>query len=237
VIDTHCHLLPGLDDGPSTQAGALELARRLAADGISHVVCTPHFSPQFPTAQADGAARLAALRPEIEAAGLALNTALAAEVSPGYAVSMPLAELAERAIAGRFVLVEILADSPPPFFASVVERLAEASLAPIFAHPERCRAVHRHGSLLDWSRRRGALVQVVAPSLLGRWGKEVAAAAWRLIDTGRADLLASDAHGTRRRSVHLGEASALVRQRLGHAIVAELTEGRPASVLAGLAPS
>lgn len=236
MIDTHCHLLPGLDDGPPTQADALDLARRLAADGVSRVLCTPHYSAQFPTSHADAEARLSALRSELADACIRLEPALAAEVSPGYAVSVSPDDLARRSIAGRYVVVEVLADTPPPFFAAVLERLTEAGLAVIFAHPERCRALQRHAGLVDGIRRRGALLQVVAPSLLGRWGKEVAALAWRLVDTGRADLLGSDAHGVRRRSVHLGEAAALVRERLGDAAVSELTERRPASVLAGLAP-
>jgi protein-tyrosine phosphatase len=237
VIDTHCHLLPGLDDGPATESDAVELARCLAADDISTVVCTPHYSAQFPTSHADAGERLAALRSELVDAGIEVEAALAAEVSPGYAVSTPLEELVERSIAGRFAVVEVLSDTPPAFFATVQDRLAEADVAVIFAHPERCRALRRRPNLVDAIRRRGALLQVVAPSLLGRWGNDVATAAWRLIDTGRADLLASDAHGARRRSVALGEAAALVRARLGNAVARELTERRPASVLAGLVPA
>ena len=229
MIDTHCHLLPGLDDGPGSLGEAVSLARSLTADGIQRVVCTPHYSPQFPTSHADAVAGLRALRAEL--AGLGLETALAAEVSPGYAVSAPLDELRVRSLGGRFVVCEALADSQPAFFESALARLAEAALVPIFAHPERCRAVQRRIGLVDWARKRGALVQVVAPSLLGRWGGATSATAWRLIDTGRADLLASDAHGTRRRSVHLREAAALVTERLGAAVAATLTERRPAELL------
>jgi protein-tyrosine phosphatase len=80
------------------------------------------------------------------------------------------------------------------------------------------------------------VLQVVAPSLLGRFGEGAAEAGWRLVDTGRASLLASDAHGTKRRSVRLREATELVRRRLGDAFAADLTERHPALVLAGEAP-
>ena len=233
MIDTHCHLLPGLDDGPGSPDEALALARSLVADGIERVVCTPHYSPQFPTAHADAAAKLRALDGEL--AGLPLDTVLAAEVSPGYAVSAPLDELRSRALRGRYVVCEALPDSPPTFFEAALARLAEAGLAPIFAHPERCRAVQRRIGIVDWARKQGALVQVVAPSLIGRWGGATSATAWRLVDTGRADLLASDAHGTRRRSVHLREAAGIVAERLGAAVAAELTERRPAELLDGAA--
>jgi protein-tyrosine phosphatase len=234
VIDTHCHLVPGVDDGPKTPEEALDLARSLLADGIERVLCTPHYSSFFPTDHAEAAARLGALADDLRALGL--ETALAAEVSPGHAVSEPVEELAARSIAGRYVLVEALHDTPSTFFEGLFERLEPVGLLPIVAHPERCRALQRGTSLVDWIRRQGGVLQVVAPSLLGRFGDAAAETGWRLVDTGRASLLASDAHGTRRRSVRLREATDLVRARFGDAFAADLTERHPALVLAGEAP-
>lgn len=231
MIDTHCHLISGVDDGPADEAESIELARRLVADGVSSVVCTPHYSHGFPYPHERAAERHASLAEALETQAIALRTTLAAEVHPALAVSAPIEELRTRSIAGRYVLVEVLADSPGPFFASAVTRLGEAGLVPIFGHPERSRAVQRHIGALDAARRDGALVQIVAPSLLGRWGHGARVAAWRLVDTGRADLLASDAHGVRRRRPHLGEAAGLIAERLSPSVVAELTERKPAAVL------
>jgi protein-tyrosine phosphatase len=234
VIDTHCHLLPGLDDGPRTPEESLDLAESLVRDGIDRVLCTPHYSAQFPTSHAEAADRLRELTPALERAGLA--TVLAAEVSPGHAVSAPLEELRARAIGGRYLLVEVLRDTPAAFFGSVFARLEEISLVPVFGHPERCRALQRSGRLADRILRDGGLLQVVAPSLIGRFGEEASAAAWRLVDTGRAALVASDAHGTRRRSCHLGDAAGLVASRLGATAADELTLHGPARLLAGERP-
>ena len=234
MIDTHCHLLPGLDDGPKTREDALDLASALLADGIDRVLCTPHYSGQFPTSHAEASDRLGELRPDLERLGL--GATLAAEVSPGYAVSAPLEELRARAIGGRWLLVEVLRDTPSAFFDSVFARLEEVSLEPLFGHPERCRIVQRSTRVADRILRDGGLLQVVAPSLIGRFGHDAAEAGWRLVDTGRAALVASDAHGTRRRSCHLGDARRLVAGRLGEAAAAELTEHNPARVLAGERP-
>jgi protein-tyrosine phosphatase len=232
MIDTHCHLLPGLDDGPATMEDAIELAGLLVAGGVASVLCTPHYSRQFPTNHAAALERHAVLRGELAAAGVELATAVAAEVSPAFAVSAPLDELVLRSVGGRFLVVEVLADSPTSLFALVGERLGTRGLVPIFGHPERSRAVQRHPSAVDQARRDGALVQLVAPSLLGRWGPQVARAALELLDTGRADLLASDAHGARRRRAHLAAAGELVEQRLGGGVLTELTERGPEKVLA-----
>jgi protein-tyrosine phosphatase len=237
MIDTHCHLLPGLDDGPATEGEALELARRLSQEGISFVLCTPHFSRRHPTKHVLALDRLRTLTRAIGAAGLSLEASVAAEVSPGYAVSTPVEELAERSIAGRFLLVEVQPDTPPSFFPSVEARLAEAGLYPIFAHPERCHAVQWRPSCLDADRRNGSLIQVVAPSLVGLWGRAASVTAWRLVDSGRADLVASDAHGFHRRRSHLRAAASLIARHLGQSLATELTQSNPALVLAGTHPS
>jgi protein-tyrosine phosphatase len=231
MIDTHCHLLPGLDDGPPSLDASLVLARRLVDDGVTSVLCTPHYSRQFPTRHADAADQLVALREGLQDSTIALEIELAAEVGPALAVSSPLEELFERAVGGRYLIVEVLPDSPGALFDAVTDRLEEAGLLPILAHPERCRAVQRHPVLLEAARERGALVQIVAPSLIRRWGRGVASAAWGLLGAGWVDLLGSDAHGVRRRGVHLAEAVELIDKRFGSEVARDLVRRNPARVL------
>ena len=233
MIDTHCHLLPGLDDGPLNDRDSLELARLLADQGVRRVLCTPHYSAMFPTKHAEAVERLRRLDPVLRSAGLELETSVAAEVGPGYAASAPIDEVLERSIDRRYVLVEVLPDSSPSALLTVHERLREQELEVVFGHPERAHALQRRPGALDSLRAEGALLQVVAPSLVGRWGPAVEHAAWRLVDTGRADLLASDAHGASRRRPHLRRACDLIEERLGAAVVEELTERKPQLVLGG----
>jgi protein-tyrosine phosphatase len=230
VIDTHCHLLPALDDGPKDRDGAVELARQLARAGVRFALCTPHYSSLFPTTTADARERLVALRDDLLAAEVPLRLALGAELGPATAVSAPAEELVTRSVGG-FLLVELQPDTPPPFLDTLLERLEEEGLRPIVAHPERCRATREQPRLLDEARSAGALVQVVAPSLTGRWGGDVATAAWRLLDRGQVDLLASDAHRARRGGTHLERAAALVADRFGEDVLHELTETNPARVV------
>lgn len=235
MIDTHCHLLPGLDDGPSSDDAAIALATRLAENGVSTVLCTPHYSSTFPTERGDALSRESDLVRLLESEGVSLELSLAAEVSPERAVAAPGEELRARSISGTFLLVELLPDTPPVTLATICERLATLDLRPILAHPERCRALARSLDPLDAARGDGALVQVVARSLLGRWGSDIQTVAWRLVDTGRADLLASDAHH-RAHGTALLRAAALVGDRLGDGVRHELTERRPGLVLGGVHP-
>ncbi len=236
MIDTHCHLLPGLDDGPRNEAEALELAHELAAQGVRRVLCTPHFSAMFRTIHSESVERLRSLQPILEAASVQIDTSVAAEIGPAAAASAPMEQLVERSIAGRWAIVEVLADSSPASLAAIFERLRDAGVGTIFGHPERCRAVQRKPGILDPLRDDGAMLQLVAPSLVGRWGPETEAAAWRLVDTGRADILGSDAHGAKRRRPHLRAACKLIEDRLGAAVVEELTEAKPRLVLDGVGP-
>lgn len=236
MIDTHCHLLPGLDDGPNTESEALELARKLLAQGVEHVLCTPHYSSLFPTSAERAGVRFEALTAALQSAGIPLGSSLAAEIGPEFAASAPIEDVLARTVAGRYALVEVLNDTSPSTLVTIRDRLDAAGVRMILAHPERCRAIQRRPGLVDRLRADGALVQVVAPSLLGRWGPDVEITALRLVDTGRADLLGSDAHGARRRRPHLLEACELVELRLGAHVVDELTDRAPRVVLAGSDP-
>jgi protein-tyrosine phosphatase len=235
MIDTHCHLLPELDDGPASEDAAVALALRLSESGVSFVLCTPHYSSSYPTDRLEALARESALTRTLEERDVDLELGVAAEVSPERAVAADEGELRARCIAGQFVLVELLPDTPAVTLRTISDRLARLGLLPIFAHPERCRALADGFDPLDEARRDGALVQVVARSLLGRSGSGVHSVAWRLVDTGRADLLASDAHH-RGHGKALLRAATLVGDRLGENVRQELTERRPGLVVAGVHP-
>lgn len=231
MIDTHCHLLPGLDDGPPDLAESRELAVQLIRQGISEVVCTPHLSRHYPVDLAQATAAFTEVTADFEQQGISLRLHLAAEVTPERVMLEGPAKLQLRAISGRFLLVEIIQPTPLATLELVQTTLAGYRLRTIFGHPERCRAVQRRPEVLRELRDGGALVQVVAPSLLGRWGPEAGTAAWELIDQGLVDLLASDAHGYLRRRPHLRAAADLVAERFGDDARAALTERAPGRLL------
>jgi protein-tyrosine phosphatase len=231
MIDTHCHLLPDLDDGTRTLAEALELAGELVAAGVHHAVCTPHFSRRFPTDHATARERLALVEGTLVETRVPLGVALAAEVAPGTAAEASAGELKARRLGEAHLLVELEPDTPAGFVDLALQRVREIGLTPVFAHPERCRAVRSQPRVLDSARQDGALVQVVAPSLTGRWGDATADAAWHLLDSGRVDLLASDAHRARRDGAHLTRAAEMVTARLGADELVQLTEHGPARVI------
>jgi protein-tyrosine phosphatase len=209
---------------------AVALAQELVAHGVDIVLCTPHWSSLHPSDHADARRVCDALQTELRGREIPLRLELAAELSLAYAATQPAEELRARSVHRR-VLVELVHDSLPNLVAAVVSRLAENDLVPVFAHPERWQAVQRDPDVLDAARSEGALVQVVAPSLTGRWGEQVREAAWALLGTGRADLVGSDAHDTGRRGCDLAAARALVVERLGSACWERVAVTVPARLL------
>lgn len=230
MIDTHCHLLSRIDDGPRSAIETIDLARVLVSQGVRAILCTPHYSSRFPTRLDAAQAHFDEVKRDLVELRIPLHVELAAEVDFRLALSVPLEELQERSVSG-YALVELDADAAADVPARVVDRLATAQLKPIFAHPERSRALSADPLPLDEARAAGALVQVVGSSLLGRRGRAAGAAGWALLDDGRADLLASDAHGAAGTAAHLRELLDVATQRYGVGVVDELTAQNPAKVL------
>ena len=233
MIDTHCHLLPGLDDGPRTMSESVALARALSDSGVTAVACTPHFSSRYPTPVAEARRGLASLPTALAAESVELDIALAAEVSPAFALDAADDELVDRTMGGEHLLVEIGPGTPGGVVELVVERLGGLGLLPILAHPERCRAVRERPQVLDGARASGALVQVVARSLADEAADGVADAAWEILDAGRADLIATDAHRPGHAGAALVAALVEVGRRYGAASLEALTDSTPAGLIGG----
>jgi protein-tyrosine phosphatase len=231
VIDTHCHLLPGLDDGTRSLGEAVALATELRDAGVTTVLCTPHLSRRFPTDLTVARERLTALVSELAAAAIALELRLAAELSPAFAVSLDAAALAEATIGGRYVLVELEPATPASAVETIFEHLQARSLKPVFAHPERCRSIAQDPRTLVAARESGALVQIVATSVAGSWGRAVERAALGLLEAGRVDLLGSDSHRPGRAGRRLRDVLQLLTRRWGDDVVRQLTVDGPRAVL------
>lgn len=234
MIDTHCHLLPGIDDGPANELESVQLARQLVGDGVTYVLCTPHFSRVYPTSQVRAREALARLREHFTGLDIPLELGLAAEVSPELLAS-PASDLKEREIEGRHLIVELDRGAPAQVVAGAISTLGELGLSPVFAHPERCRAVRREHSLIADARAEGALFQIVAPSLGGRWGEDVANAAWALLDAAEADLVASDAHRPSLRHRTLATVLLRISDAYGDDVLRQLTVLAPGRLVGRVA--
>jgi protein-tyrosine phosphatase len=194
LTDLHCHILPGVDDGPATLDGALALARALVAGGVERVVATPHVSQRMPTTAEVMQERLALLRSELAREGVPLVVEPGAEISAARLPDLDATELAALTIGGgRWVLLEAPLTTDFP-----IEQAAESLLAAgyqvLLAHPERCALFQRDPPRVRELVAAGARVSVTASALGGAFGRPARALGQALAASGLVHNAASDAH-------------------------------------------
>lgn len=195
MIDLHCHLLPGIDDGPPTLEAALDEARVHVAAGVRDVVCTPHVSHGHRNTAAQIGEATVALQSALDEAGIALRVLPGAEVSLSRAIELDDTELAALHLAGsEWLLLEPPLGSEVPRLAQMVAGIQSRGHRVLVAHPERCSAFHRDPKLLGELVRAGATAQVTAGSLSGQFGNTVKKVATGMVEADLIHVVASDAH-------------------------------------------
>jgi protein-tyrosine phosphatase len=223
-VDIHSHVVPSGDDGAQSVEDGLELCRVAAERGTAVLFATPHV---WPTLKLDAAReqRVRAAHAEMarRAEEVGLDLQLGWELTPMPAL---LGEEMERYRLGDLpaVLMEVPFHGSLRLAESLAGHIEAAGLAPVIAHPERAEALADDFSAAERLRAPGRLLQVNATSLLGYHGPAIELAAWRLVDEGLADLVASDGHRSAR-PPFLNDAYELVRARAGERAMA-LFDGR-----------
>jgi protein-tyrosine phosphatase len=204
VIDLHCHVLPGIDDGAPSFEDAVALAHVAEAEGTCTLVATPHVSSAYPndaeTIRTLGAELNARLAHESSSRGGGTQLP-GIEVRPGAEIEAArVAEMRPEAISqlglggGPWLLIECPLTSLASGLELVVADLQRLGHRVVLAHPERCPAFHRDPRLLESLVQTGALTSITAGALGGRFGGAVRRYAWNLLEAGMVHNVASDFH-------------------------------------------
>jgi protein-tyrosine phosphatase len=237
VIDLHCHVLPGIDDGPTTIEGSLALARAAGAGGTQMLVATPHVNWRYHNDAGTIARLVEELNAHLEAEGVMSTDGAPLEVRAGAEVALTQVAEIEPAELGRLTLgggAWLLVEPP---FSPLAPHLDEILLAlqrdgrrVVVAHPERCPTFQRDRHMLERLVREGFLTSVTAGSLGGRFGAEARRFALELARDGLLHNVASDAHD----HVHRPPAIAAELEQAGLAPLTQwLTEVVPRAILDG----
>jgi protein-tyrosine phosphatase len=237
VIDLHCHVLPGIDDGPATIEGSLALVRAAVAGGTRVLVATPHVNWRYRNESATIARLVAELNELLSREGVLTASGTALEVRAGAEVALTaIAELEEGELerltlgGGRWLLVEPPFAVVAPNLDTMLLELRERGQRIVLAHPERCPAFRRDPAMLGRLVRAGMLTSVTAGSLGGHFGDEARRFALALAHEGLLHNVASDAHDDVQRRPEI--AVELARVGLGP-LAQWLTVDVPAAILDG----
>jgi protein-tyrosine phosphatase len=241
VIDIHCHLLPGIDDGPPALDAALALARAMVSDGITHAVCTPHVFPgRFDNRRSTIGLEFARFAAAVREARIPLRLNWAGEVR----LSPEVLELIHRReipflgeVDSHYMMLLEMPDGQVPIGAlAFVERLLSQGVRPVIVHPERNRGVMERVDKLRAFVEEGCLIQLTAGSLVGQFGAKAQRVAHQLVDVGWAHAVASDAHNLTGRKPMMTEARNYLTQHWGAVKARTLTYFAPAAMCGLVVP-
>ena len=241
-VDLHAHVLPRVDDGPRNLAASVEVLRAAHEDGSRVIGATPHmFLHPFGNEDPSGLwqiylgflTSMERLKTDPETVFLEeMNVYLGAEhfFCPEFLEALESGKVLPLKDT-RYLLVEF-----SPFFSTdqIVagsKRVLAAGFVPVIAHAERYAGFQRKPTRVKELKELGCVIQVNAESLLGWLPTRLSRAAWSLVKTGLADVVASDAHDTGRRRPRLKLAARALGRRESEAVATNLLSETPSRLL------
>ena len=209
LVDVHCHLLPGIDDGAQTIEDSLAMARLAVAEGITHILCTPHhnngtyLNPKGQVIEA-----VSKLQAELDVADIPLTLFEGQEVRLSHDLMKRIAQndILFTDLEDTYILIEFPTMEIPMYAHRVLFELCANGYTPIIVHPERNVQIMKNPNLLIPFIEMGCLTQVTCASYVGQFGKPIQKAAKIMIRHNLTHMLASDAHNINGRQFYTDEA-------------------------------
>lgn len=236
MIDLHCHILPGLDDGPADIEQALAMCRMAAQDGITHVVATPHLGPIAYNVEASSIPTAVTLLQEaLNKENIQLEIICGAEVNLAYDLveSARKKELPFINHTGRYFSLELNEAQVSQGLEKMIFELKLMGITPIVTHPERTNSGGRDWSWLARLLELGCLSQITAMSLTGDFGKPLRKSCEELLEQKLVHFVATDAHSPDWRPPLLSAARSRLEELAGLETADNLLVNWPRAVLEG----
>ena len=235
MVDIHHHLLWDTDDGSKDIETSIAMVKASAADGVTHIVCTPHANGTYDFLPEVNAAKVSELRERLVAEGVTMNIGLGCDFHLSYDNILAAKEDPARfSVNGLgYLMVEIPDYGVPRGLTETFYELQLAGLTPILTHPERNPTIQNDLPRLGEWMRGGVLVQVTGDSVTGRMGKTAQRIAHELLAKRWVHFLATDAHNLSSRPPRLSEAYEAVAKKYGEEYAESLVTTNPLAVFNG----
>ena len=235
MIDIHCHILPGLDDGPSNMERSVEMSLLAVRSGTSHIIATPHFkNGVFEVNSEVVTASVQMFTRVLKEKKISLEVLPGAEIrmSPESCLLLDQGELLPLG-GSRYYLFELPDIFIKEGIIKVLRQLRQREAIPVIAHPERNRTIMRHPEMIPEFIFENALFQITGKSITGENGKSSFKIARDMVKEGQAHFVASDGHSLRHRPPCLGDAVKAVKKVGGKKAVRIIFEKNPAKIVGG----
>ena len=232
MVDIHCHILPGLDDGADTLETSIQMAEMAIAEGVTHVVGTPHANSQYKF----DPELIRQRRDELQSAvGNRLILATGCDFHLSYENLQDIQKNPKKYTINQknYLLVEFADFAIPPSMDDNLHQLQLMGLSPIITHPERNALLRAQPERMYRWLHQGCYVQITALSILGRFGSAALQCAEDWLDADRIHFVASDAHNLKGRPLQLRAAFDKVAERRGEAVAQALFQDNPLAAFEG----
>jgi protein-tyrosine phosphatase len=225
LIDVHCHILPGIDDGPEDMQAALNMGRIAVQDGVRTIIATPHCYDGVYDCQAHD---IIALTDAFNAAlwrekiGLTVLPGAEIRLTPELVDCFGQGRLLTLGNGWRAVLLELPEMFIPAAVIRVIKKLLSKDVRCILAHPERNSSILAKNDILDDLVYAGAELQFTGESLTGGFGRESRLLVQKFMTMDVRCYLASDGHDARKRKPVLAKAVKHAARLVGREAAAEM---------------
>ena len=209
MVDLHCHLLPGIDDGSKSMEISLRLAKEATENGVTHALLTPHhMNGHYVNHKQDVLARTKEFQEELEKNNIPLTVFPSQEVRLNGNLPQALDDddILFCDDDGRYMLLEFPSEDVPTYAKDMTFKLLGRGITPIIVHPERNSGILAHPERLQEFIEQGCLTQITASSYVGVFGKEIEKLADRFVEAGQVATFASDAHTLPKRESRMHDA-------------------------------
>jgi len=236
MIDLHCHILPGLDDGAGTLDDALDMARRAEEEGIRTIVATPHVYRE--SVNWKDFSIIEEKRRELEEAldvnNIKVQILCGAEVHIFHGLIEAVRKNRSSLVlnGSSYMFVEF---PPNHVFAGIKKlffNLMSEGIIPIIAHPERNSVFVQNPTLLYELVQLGALTQVNSGSFLGLYGDRAREAVFTQLDLNLVHFIGSDGHSAHSLSTRMKDAVERAGMIIGERRALALVKENPQAVIA-----
>lgn len=217
MVDLHTHSLHQIDDGAKNLDMALEMVLMQQNQGVSTIVCTPHYHPSKQSIedfvisrdQAFDTLSRALLEHRVD-----VKLLKASEVM--YASTLDLNNLDALVIENtRYILIECDPSAFPLNLVDDLQYVIDSGYIPILAHIERYRFLRDHLDLMVTLVERGVIFQMNASTILDQKQRSFVKACFKhhLIH-----CIASDSHRSDLRKPNLALAYDEIRNHFGNTV-------------------
>lgn len=238
MVDLHCHILPGIDDGSGDLETSLKMAQIAVDDGIQIIACTPHIYPGlYENSKSGIRAAIVSLQAEFDQRSIPLRLVEGADVHLDPDLVKGIAVGRVPTLAGsRYLLLEPPHHVAPPRFQDEVFKLMVAGYVPVITHPERLTWIEDHYEEFQQLVEMGAWMQITSGSLTGRFGREPKYWGQKMLDDGLVHILATDSHHWEVRPPLLAEGREVAMRHVGAEEAERMVVTRPQGIVDNKSP-